>query len=117
MMLSCEYDYEPEPGDVCWRCPSKWRAYDFKRARKCCSCGEKIKKGDTGKDYIEFERYKVPEYDVELRIYGETTIRVRRARRGSCALSADGAIASWPRQDTPCRCIKTCGRCSLSTKK
>ena len=39
-----------------------------KRARKCCSCGEKI---DVGATCAEIPRFKVPESDVEVRIYGE----------------------------------------------
>lgn len=72
-MLSCDYDDYAEPGDVYWYGPNRndWRAYDFKRARKCCSCGSRIKPTGFGKDYLEFTRYKIPDGDVEVRIYGE----------------------------------------------
>lgn len=68
MGLSCDCDYEPEPGDVLW-----WPAGDFStlgspRAKKCCSCGCKIVPGST---VAAFPRWKVPESEVECRIYGE----------------------------------------------
>ena len=71
MSLSCDNDYCPEPGDTSWWIPKEWKHYNFKRAPKCCSCGEKIREGGFGKDYLTFRRFKVPEYDVEIRIYGE----------------------------------------------
>lgn len=71
MALSCSYDYDPEPGDVCWMAPREWTKYNFKRAPKCCSCGEKIKDGGFGKDALEFRRFKLPYHDVEIAIYGE----------------------------------------------
>jgi len=71
MSLSCDYYYDPEPGDVVWQPPTDWRKFDFRRAPKCCSCGSKIKDGGFGKDALEFERFKIPDSDVEVRIYGE----------------------------------------------
>lgn len=68
MGLSCDCDYEPEPGDVCW-----WKARDFstlesKRSKRCCSCGDKIRPGGT---VAAFDRYKVPEHQIELNIWGD----------------------------------------------
>ena len=66
-MLTCDYYYDPEPGDVCWDVPSGWKTHTRKRLPKCCSCGEPV----SGEKCLEFRRYKIPEYDVEIRIYGE----------------------------------------------
>ena len=71
MSLSCSFDYDLEPGYTCWYVGDKWLKYDFKRAPKCCSCGNKIKDGGFGKDALVFYRFKVPEHDVEISIYGE----------------------------------------------
>lgn len=68
MGLSCEYDYEPEPGDVCWGWPDKMEPLPTRRSRKCCSCGARIEPGAMS---LRFKRWKVPEHDVEIRIYGE----------------------------------------------
>ena len=67
MGLSCDYDFDPEPGMVCWHWPGGFSVFDRKRATKCCSCGEKI----TGGNVLRFSRYKVPEYEIEERIYGD----------------------------------------------
>lgn len=68
MGLSCDYDYEPEPGDVCWEWPDKLKPLDTKRSRKCWSCGAKIALGALA---LRYHRFKVPEHDIELRIWGE----------------------------------------------
>lgn len=68
MSLTCECDYDPEPGDVCWWWPNDYATLSTKRARKCCSCGEKIAPGET---VAAYHRYKIPDYDIEIDIYGE----------------------------------------------
>lgn len=68
MGLSCSCDYDPEPGAVLWYGPEDYKPLSTPRARKCCSCGEKIAVGDT---CCEVPRVKVPETDIECRIYGE----------------------------------------------
>ena len=68
MPLSCYCDYSPEPGDVCWYPPKDHSEYKRNRSTKCCSCGGRIERGDT---IGRFERFKVPEYDIECSIYGE----------------------------------------------
>ena len=69
MGLSCSNDdYDPEPGDVCWHWPNEVKPLATKRARKCCSCGKRI---NPGQPAALFERWKVPESEVEVRIYGE----------------------------------------------
>ena len=68
MGLSCDNDYCPEPGDTSWWIPRKMTRHSRKRLPKCCSCGDKV---PAEKDCLEFVRYKVPEYDIEISIYGE----------------------------------------------
>ena len=69
MSLTCGYDFEPEPGQVCYEsgrhpiepCPRL-------RSTKCTSCGARIAPGDQS---MQFRRWKVPEYDIEYAIYGD----------------------------------------------
>ena len=68
MNLSCWYEYDAEPGDVCWWTPQDFSTYEGKRPKKCRSCGEKVETGDT---IAAFDRYKIPEHEVEIAIYGE----------------------------------------------
>ena len=69
MTLSCYCDYDwPEPGSVRWFWPNDYSTLQTKRSRKCCSCGERIEGGATVAAYT---RYKVPEFEIELSIYGE----------------------------------------------
>jgi hypothetical protein len=67
MSLSCDYDWEPDPGDICWEFPKGFEPLSTKTTRKCCSCGHKISPGSPA---LRFRRWKIPEYDVELAIYG-----------------------------------------------
>ena len=69
MSLSCYCDYDPDAGDVLWNWPADYSVLDTKRSRKCCSCGERIEVGEL---VARFSRYKVPESDIEVKIYGET---------------------------------------------
>lgn len=66
-MLSCDYDYDPEPGDICWQGPRGWTTHNRKRLPKCCSCGAPVPQEKC----LEFARYKIPEHEIECRIYGE----------------------------------------------
>lgn len=68
MSLNCDFDYEPEPGDVCWHEATKWTQHNRKRSPKCCSCGEIV---PAEKNCLRFPRFKIPKHDVELAIYGE----------------------------------------------
>ena len=88
MGLTCEYDYDPEPGDVCWHFPSGYSVLGGKRGKRCASCGEKIKIGDK---CTTWRKYKVPDHDVEIRIYGDSCDDgVPRASSHHCA--ACGAL-------------------------
>lgn len=87
MSLTCQYEYDPEPGDVCWDIPADYTTLKTKRARKCVSCGDRIEPGDI---VAAFERYKVPEYDIEIAIYGEDEWRgPARATWYHCERCAD----------------------------
>ena len=68
MSLSCSCEYDPAPGDIVWEGPENYAPLTTKRSRKCCSCNVRIAVGDL---CAEVPRFKVPESDIELRIYGE----------------------------------------------
>ena len=68
MGLSCDWIDDIVPGMVCWEDPHTIAALATKRARKCASCGAKIQ---PGQPCHEWRRYKVPEYDIEIAIWGE----------------------------------------------
>ncbi len=68
MGLTCSCDYDPEPGMKVWFDPKDYTTLATKRHRNCCSCGDRINVGDT---CAEVPRAKIPETDVECRIYGE----------------------------------------------
>lgn len=69
MSLSCSCgDWESEPGMVMWYIPADYEKYRGKRRTRCDSCGCKIAPGDT---CTIWARYKVPESEIEIRIYGE----------------------------------------------
>jgi len=70
MSLSCSCYHELEPGDIRWDWPSDYSTLQTKRTRKCVSCDDKIGIGDV---VAQFLRYKVPEYQIEINIYGEDT--------------------------------------------
>lgn len=68
LMCECEYDDWPEPGQMQWFSPAEYLPLSTKKARKCCSCSERIAVGDT---CCEVSRSKVPGNEIECRIYGE----------------------------------------------
>ena len=70
LTCSCDSDWYPDPGDWYWdfRYEMDYEKYPFKRRRKCCSCGEMI---DVGSLVLQFTRAKVPDTDIECKIYGE----------------------------------------------
>jgi hypothetical protein len=70
MGLTCTCDSGDwgEPGDKVWGHPQDYAPLNRKRSKKCCSCGDKINVGDI---CCEVTRGKIPEYEVEINIYGE----------------------------------------------
>jgi hypothetical protein len=85
MGLSCECDYDPEPGQTIWYDPSDYAPLASSRARKCCSCKGKIKPGDLA---AKVPRYKIPASDIEIKIYGEEG-EIPRAPKFMCERCAD----------------------------
>lgn len=70
MGISCSCNYDDD-GDAAWywlRSASPLRQLTTKRARKCCSCGTKIKVGD---DCKPIKRWRPTATDIEYRIHGE----------------------------------------------
>lgn len=87
MPLGCGCDWEPEPGMVCWYGPDDYSTLDTKRSRVCENCGHKIEPGAL---VAKFRRYKVPEHDIEERIYGDGyESGVPRAPQFLCEKCAD----------------------------
>lgn len=70
MSLSCDCDIDwcPEPGDVIRYSPSDYTELKGKRRCRCISCKELI---DLGSLVGVFSRYKIPDNDIECRIWGE----------------------------------------------
>jgi len=68
MPLTCYCDWEPEAGQWYSYYPNDYSILDTKRRRRCNSCNNLINVGAT---CAEFIRFKIPEYDIEINIYGE----------------------------------------------
>lgn len=66
MSMSCSCDYEG--GDWYYYKPADYSILETKRARRCCSCGERIVRGDT---VVKFRRARQPKTEIEDRIWGE----------------------------------------------
>lgn len=87
MSLSCSCEYYPEAGSVMWEWPTDYTPLNTKRSRNCCSCGDKIA---TGSLVAAFHRYKVPEYQIEINLYGEDGDQgPHRATQYHCERCAD----------------------------
>jgi hypothetical protein len=68
MTLSCDYECDYEPGMLMWHIPNQWTTHNKRLKQKCCSCDALVPRETK---CLEFRRYKVPEHDVEIRIWGE----------------------------------------------
>lgn len=70
MPLTCSCDMDsPEPGQIYYDDgPSEFSVLSTVRSQECLNCGAKIKSGAI---VTEHTRYKVPQYDVEIAIYGD----------------------------------------------
>jgi hypothetical protein len=68
LMCGCDSDWYPEPGDWTWGASKDYAPLSAKRRKRCCSCNELI---DVGALSIEFCRVRIPDTDIEVRIYGE----------------------------------------------
>lgn len=87
MGLTCSCDFEPEPGMVCWE-DLVTTKLATKTKRKCHSCCTTI---EIGEDCASSRRYKVPDTDVEIRIYGEDG-EIPRAPKFICEKCHDLAL-------------------------
>lgn len=81
----CDIDYCPEPGDVIWYWPADYTELSTTRRCRCVSCKQLI---DVGAVTAEFPRYKIPDSDIEERIYGEGA-EILRASFYMCESCAD----------------------------
>lgn len=71
MPLSCYCydDHDVDGGDHIWYEPKDYSQYLQKRGKHCSSCKEVIiRKGDL---CATFERYRIPDTDIERAIYGD----------------------------------------------
>jgi hypothetical protein len=57
MSLFCDNDRDTDGCDWWWYPPKDEAPLATKRSRKCCSCGEKVSRGDTAR---MVERYRPP---------------------------------------------------------
>lgn len=66
MTISCAIDVD----DAAWWWTSSMRLfiYDKPRGKRCCSCGDMVRRGEK---HIRVERWRAPANDVEDRIYGD----------------------------------------------
>lgn len=85
MGLTCSCDGDWEPGMVIWNETDDYVPLPTKRSRDCCSCQEKLTPGDT---CVRVYRFKVPDNDIEERIYGEES-GPPRASKWMCERCAD----------------------------
>ena len=91
MSLSCSCDNEDwEPGMELWFDPREYTVLATKRCRSCCSCSATIRVGAT---CAEVRRGKVPETEIEVRIYGDDDATVPLASRYLCESCADLAFS------------------------
>jgi hypothetical protein len=68
MPLSCSCDFDAEPGQKVTYGGSDFEPLETKKRKRCKSCKELI---DIGSFCVRFDVYKIPEYEVEINIYGE----------------------------------------------
>lgn len=68
MGLTCGCDFDYEPGMKVAYTPDNYEEFNGKRRQRCISCNELISIGDTA---ARVKRFRVPEHDVEINIYGD----------------------------------------------
>lgn len=69
MSISCASDsFDSDACDWWWIWDQAQTTIQTKRSRKCCSCSEKIKVGDTA---TKIKRFRGPKNDIEESIYGD----------------------------------------------
>jgi len=69
LTCDCDTDWYPEPGDWMWSdSVSDYMSLSGKRRKRCCSCKELI---DVGSLVTRHNRVRIPDTDIEVRIYGD----------------------------------------------
>ncbi|MEJ2043670.1 MAG: hypothetical protein P8X74_03765 [Reinekea sp.] len=84
LSCSCDYDYEFEEGDWYYDiCDPDFEPLNFKRSKRCCSCGELIKPGGLSLAHIrvrypydELESRKKLSLDLDDAMEHEASIRI-----------------------------------------
>ncbi len=88
MSISCASNsFDSDGCDWYWYWHCEPITLQTKRGRKCCSCGEKIKVGDTAS---RVERFRGPNNDIEEAIYGD---KVELAPWYLCETCSDLALS------------------------
>lgn len=85
MPLTCFCDDDIWPGTTCYMRPDDYATLTGRRAIRCKSCGALVKPGAT---VIEWERFKIPGDDIEVKIWGEDG-EIPRASQFHCERCAD----------------------------
>lgn len=86
MSLTCECgEWDMGPGSIGYYLPTGYTVHKGKRRIKCDSCGAAVAPGDT---CTKWPRYKIPESEVEIRIYGEDG-EIERSPLCHCERCAD----------------------------
>jgi len=88
MPLFCECDLDPERGMDWWTFPNDYSTLQTNRRQRCCSCNALI---DIGSTVAKFSRCKIPETEIEIKIYGEDDCEngMPRATKYHCEGCAD----------------------------
>lgn len=69
MPLSCSCSWDGgEPGQTCYYWADDFEKLSTHKRKRCCSCGDLI---NIESYCLIFPQFKVPEYDIEINIYGE----------------------------------------------
>lgn len=88
MGLTCrcqDFDPDPDAGDVMWMEAQDYSTLGTKRSRRCTSCNARINPGEI---VLEIIREKIPEDDIELKIWGDDGL-IPRASHYLCEKCAD----------------------------
>ena len=85
MSLSCECGYEPEAGFNYYYEPEDFSILETRIRQRCWSCKNLINLKST---VLKFTRFKIPDSDIEVRIYNEDG-EIPRASKYLCEECGD----------------------------
>lgn len=85
MSLTCHCDFDIEPGQTYWVDPDDYSKLAENRRKRCRSCNTLI---EIDAIVAKFNRFKVPDTDVEVAIHGEDG-EIERAPHYLCEECAD----------------------------